>query len=92
LRLLIIPDTIFPFALAPKDMKKSITKRIRITKNGKIIRRHMGIGHNGTRKGEDQKRRIANGGVVHASDSRLLMQELNRTLHLHKAGRPNKAN
>jgi len=30
-------------------MNKSITKRIRITKTGKIVRRSMGIGHFRTR-------------------------------------------
>jgi ribosomal protein L35 len=73
-------------------MKKSITKRIRITKNGKLVRRHMGSGHNGSRKTENHKRRIAAGEVIHASDVRLITQELHRTLHLNKAGRPNKAN
>ena len=73
-------------------MKKSLTKRIRITKNGKIIRRHMGGGHNGTRKGSNQKRRITNDGIIHGSDARLIMQEFNRSLFLQKAGRPNKAN
>jgi len=73
-------------------MKKSITKRIRITKNGKIMRRRMGIGHNGSRRTENQKRRIANGENVNSSDRRLLLQELSRGLHLNKAARPNKAN
>ena len=31
-------------------MRKSGTKRIRITKNGKVIRRPMAAGHNRTRK------------------------------------------
>lgn len=31
-------------------MRKSLTKRIRITKNGKVIRRPMRTGHNRTRK------------------------------------------
>ena len=70
-------------------MKKSVTKRIRITKNGKVVRRHMGSGHNGTRKGANQKRRIANGGFIDKSDTRLLTQELYRTLNLNKAARPN---
>lgn len=73
-------------------MKKSLAKRIRITKNGKIVRRHMGSGHNGTRKSSNQQRRIANGGMIHKSDVRLITQEMFRTLHLNKAARPNKAN
>jgi ribosomal protein L35 len=31
-------------------MKKSISKRIRFTKNGKIVRRRMGVNHFRTRK------------------------------------------
>jgi len=31
-------------------MNKSITKRLRITKNGKIVRRPMGVGHFRTRR------------------------------------------
>lgn len=56
------------------------------------MRRRMGIGHNGSRRTENQKRRIANGEMVNSSDRRLLLQELSRGLHLNKAGRPNKAN
>ncbi len=73
-------------------MKKSVTKRLRITKNGKIVRRHMGSGHNGTRKGSNQQRRIGHDGVIHKADVRLITQEMFRTLHLNKAARPNKAN
>jgi ribosomal protein L35 len=70
-------------------MKKSVTKRLRITKNGKIVRRHMGSGHNGSRKGAKQQRRISADGVIHTSDSRLIIQEVYRTLNLNKTGRPN---
>jgi ribosomal protein L35 len=31
-------------------MRKSASKRIRVTKNGKILRRKMASGHNRTRK------------------------------------------
>ena len=73
-------------------MKKSVTKRLRVTKNGKIVRRHMGSGHNGSRKTKNHQRRIGTDGVIHASDTRLIVQEMFRTLHLNKAARPNKAN
>ncbi len=73
-------------------MKKSLAKRIRITKNGKIVRRHMGSGHNGSRKTKNHQRRIGHDGMVHKADSRLIYQEMNRTLHLNKAARPNKVN
>jgi ribosomal protein L35 len=32
------------------SVKKSVSKRIRITKNGKIVRRPMGVNHFRTRK------------------------------------------
>ncbi|MDI6717856.1 MAG: hypothetical protein QMD86_02340 [Patescibacteria group bacterium] len=35
-------------------MKKSISKRIRITKTGKVLRRKMGLGHNRSRKSNNQ--------------------------------------
>jgi len=73
-------------------MKKSITKRFRVTKNGKVMRRSMGVGHNGTRKNANQKRRIRNGGALHDSDTQLIHQALHRSLNLRKAVRPNKVN
>ncbi len=38
-------------------MRKSVTKRIRITKNGKMIRRPMGVNHFRTRKSQKVLRR-----------------------------------
>ncbi len=38
-------------------MKKSAAKRIKITKNGKVIRRHMGISHFRIKKSSHQLRR-----------------------------------
>ena len=38
-------------------MRKSLSKRIRITKNGKIIRRPMGVDHFRTRKTQKVVRR-----------------------------------
>jgi ribosomal protein L35 len=35
---------------------KSFTKRIKITKNGKIVRRRMGVGHFRTRKNSKMNR------------------------------------
>lgn len=39
-----------PFSHMKTKTKKSVKKRIRITKNGKIVRRAMGIDHFRTRK------------------------------------------
>lgn len=38
-------------------MRKSVTKRIRFTKNGKAMRRAMGQGHNRSRRSATQGRR-----------------------------------
>jgi ribosomal protein L35 len=35
---------------------KSLTKRIKITRNGKIVRRRMGVGHFRTRKNSKMNR------------------------------------
>jgi len=42
------------------SLKKSVSTRIRITKNGKIMRRTMGIGHFRTRKSTRNLRRKRN--------------------------------
>ncbi len=38
-------------------MQKSVTKRIRVTKNGKLKRRAVALGHNKTNKTKTQKLR-----------------------------------
>lgn len=38
-------------------MKKVFSKRIKITKSGKIIRRHMGLGHCKAKRSNRQKTR-----------------------------------
>ena len=49
-------------------MKKTISKRLRITRTGKVLHRAMGLGHNRSRKSSTQLRRKANmrilGGAV----------------------------
>jgi len=48
-------------------MKKSISKRLRITKRGKIIRRAMGQGHCRAKKSTTQrKRKKISRGLLHA--------------------------
>jgi ribosomal protein L35 len=37
-------------------MRKSLTKRVRITKNGKVVRRPMGTDHFRTRKSKKLRR------------------------------------
>jgi len=47
-------------------MKKSLSKRIKITKRGKILRKAMGQGHNRAKKRTVQrKRRKIRRGLVH---------------------------
>ncbi|MDP3947117.1 MAG: bL35 family ribosomal protein [bacterium] len=38
-------------------MKKALSKRIRVTKNGKIMRRSMGVGHSRAKKSSGEKQR-----------------------------------
>lgn len=40
-----------------KSTQKSISKRIRVTKNGKVVRRAMGLGHSRANKSQQQIRR-----------------------------------
>lgn len=40
-----------------KSVKKSITKRIRVTKRGKVLRRAMALGHAKANKNTAQKKR-----------------------------------
>ncbi len=59
-------------------MKKSIAKRIKITSTGKIIKRHMAQGHNGTRKSHTQKRRGRATSQFFGSDSKLIVKDMMR--------------
>jgi ribosomal protein L35 len=48
-------------------MKKSISKRIKVTKNGKMVRRAMATGHSRTRKNAKRIRQQRNTrGIDHA--------------------------
>lgn len=42
-------------------MKKSTTKRIRVTRNGKVVRRSMNVNHFRTRKSKDNVRQKRKG-------------------------------
>ena len=59
-------------------MKKSITKRIRITRTGKAIRRTMGGDHFHARKSKNQNRRKRLGGVLTFTDKKAIMAEAAR--------------
>ncbi|MEK7574176.1 MAG: hypothetical protein AAB514_01440 [Patescibacteria group bacterium] len=47
-------------------MKKSLSKRIKISKNGKILRKAMGLGHCRAKKSTTQRKRRKNlRGLLH---------------------------
>jgi len=49
-------------------MRKSVKKRIRVTKTGKLIRRHMGVDHFRARKTSKNIQQVKKNGVVHRVD------------------------
>ena len=52
----------------PKLKTHSGTKdRVRITKNGKVMRRHSGVGHNLSKKSAGRKRRFAGVEVIQST-------------------------
>lgn len=57
-------------------MRKSVIQRIKITKNGKIIRRHMGIGHSQAKQSGTQKNRRKGTSNVKASDVKSFLRNL----------------
>jgi ribosomal protein L35 len=59
-------------------MRKTVAKRIRITKTGKIMRRKMGVDHFRVRKSKGQKRGQKHSLAVHSSDRRIFMQQMHR--------------
>ena len=59
-------------------MKKSITKRIKFSRTGKVIRRKMGIGHNGTRATKTQKTHSRRNAKVFKTDAKAIKTALNR--------------
>lgn len=50
----------YKLSVISKFMKKTISKRLRITPTGKVLHRAMGLGHNRSRKSSTQLRRKAN--------------------------------
>jgi ribosomal protein L35 len=59
-------------------MKKSVTKRIKTTKSGKLLRRKMGIGHNGSRTERRKQLRKKHISKSHPSDRKSLVVAANR--------------
>lgn len=49
---------------------KSLAKRIRITRNGKMVRRPLGVNHFKTRKSNKNLRDKRKGRSIHASDAK----------------------
>jgi len=57
-------------------MKNIVSKRIRITKNGKMVRRKMGGGHNGSTKTNKQKISLRQSHAVSPRDHKGIIAEL----------------
>ena len=57
--------------------RKSVTKRIRVTRTGKLMRRTMGQGHCRAKKTGVQLHRKRSSKKVHASDAKIIMGYLN---------------
>lgn len=59
-------------------MKKSVTKRIRITRTGKVIRRRMGVDHFKARKSKRSNRTGRQNATLNAQDKQNVARELVR--------------
>ncbi len=59
-------------------MKKAISKRFRVTKKGKVIRRKMGVNHFRVRKSKHQKVRERKSLTTYSADFKLIQKEMNR--------------
>jgi|GEM_PF-2099905 len=59
-------------------MKKSVTKRIRITRNGKVVRRRMGVDHFKARKSKRSNRAGRMNSTLNAQDKQNIARELVR--------------
>lgn len=56
-------------------MKKSVTKRIRITRTGKVIRRRMGVDHFKARKSKRSNRAGRMSSTLNAKDMKNVANE-----------------
>ena len=54
-----------PRAIARRKTKKSVSKRIKITATGKLLRRKPGLRHLASSKSSKQKRKLGKVGQVH---------------------------
>ena len=48
--------------------KKALTKRVKVTGSGKVVRHHAYTGHLAPRKTTKQKRHLMKSGLVHKTD------------------------
>lgn len=56
--------------------RKSVKKRIRITKNGKVLRRTMGVGHFKSKKSGKSLQNKRSSFKVHSRDRKNIIKEL----------------
>ena len=60
-------------------VKNSIADRIKITKNGKLIRRKMGLGHFRAKKSRKEMRRKENSVTMHKFDAKIFIKKYGLT-------------
>lgn len=58
--------------------KKALTKRFKLTKNGKILRRHSGINHYGMKKTGERKRKNRKWVELSKPESRVIKKLLKK--------------
>ena len=54
-----------PRSIARRKTKKSVSKRIKVTATGKLLRRKPGLRHLASSKSSKQKRKLGKDGQVH---------------------------
>lgn len=52
---------------------------MRVTKRGKLIRRHMGLGHNAIKQSTHQKKRKRGTFIIHKNDIKSMVKLKNKT-------------
>jgi ribosomal protein L35 len=55
-------------------MKKSVSSRIRVTKNGKIMRRKMGTSHFRAKMSSKSKQDKRKAGTIHKADKKAIVK------------------
>lgn len=56
-----------PRSIARRKTKKSVSKRIKVTATGKLVRRKAGLRHLASSKNSKKKRQLGKAGLVHVT-------------------------